>query len=59
MERLGVECIDLYQIHALDDPQDLKIIMGPEDALEAMKEAKEKWFDKIHRNNKSQAAYPN
>lgn len=41
MERLGVEYIDLYQIHALDDLQDLKIVMGPGGALEAMKEARE------------------
>ena len=41
MKRLGVECIDLYQIHALDDSQDLKTVAGPEGALEALKETRE------------------
>jgi len=41
LERLGVDHIDLYQFHALDDLKDLEIAFGPEGALQAMLEAKE------------------
>ena len=41
MERLGVDYIDLYQFHGLDDPKELEVAFGPRGALEAMLEAKE------------------
>lgn len=41
LERLGVDHIDLYQFHALDDLKDLEIAFGHEGALQAMLEAKE------------------
>jgi len=41
MERLGVDYIDLYQFHGLDDPKELEVAFGPGGALEAMLEAKE------------------
>jgi len=41
LERLGVDNIDLYQFHGLDDLKDLEIASGPEGALQAMLEAKE------------------
>ncbi len=41
MERLGVKQINLYQIHASDDPEDVEIVMSSNGALEAIKEAKE------------------
>jgi aryl-alcohol dehydrogenase-like predicted oxidoreductase len=41
MERLGVRQIDLYQIHALDNPEDVEIVMSSNGALETIKEARE------------------
>ena len=41
IERLSVRQIDLYQIHALDDPEDVKIVMSSNGALETIKEARE------------------
>ena len=41
LERLGVDYIDLYQFHGLDDLKDLETAFGPEGALQAMLEAKE------------------
>jgi len=41
MERLGVDYIDLYQFHGLDDPKELEVASRPGGALEAMLEAKE------------------
>jgi len=41
LERLGVDHIDLYQFHGLDDLKDLEIAFGPDGALQAMLEAKE------------------
>ena len=41
LERLGVDYIDLYQFHGLDDLNELEVAFGPEGALQAMLEAKE------------------
>jgi aryl-alcohol dehydrogenase-like predicted oxidoreductase len=41
LERMGVDHIDLYQFHALDDLNELETAFGPEGALQAMLEAKE------------------
>jgi len=41
LERLGVDHIDLYQFHGLDDLKELEVAFGPEGALQAMLEAKE------------------
>ena len=41
LERLGVDHIDLYQFHGLDDMKDLEVAFEPEGALQAMLEAKE------------------
>jgi len=41
LERLGVEQVDLWQMHLLVDPQEWEIAMGPGGALEAFQEAKE------------------
>jgi len=41
LERLGVDYIDLYQFHGLDDLKELKVAFSPEGALQAMLEAKE------------------
>ena len=40
LERLGVDYIDLYQFHALDDMRELETAFGSGGALEAMLEAK-------------------
>jgi len=41
LERLGVDYIELYQFHGLDNLNELEIAFGPEGALQAMLEAKE------------------
>lgn len=41
MERMGVDYIDLYQFHGLDDLKELEIAFGPDGALQAMLEARE------------------
>jgi len=41
LERLGVEQVDLWQMHLLVDPQEWETAMGPGGALEAFQEAKE------------------
>jgi len=41
LERLGVEYIDLYQFHGLDDVNELEVAFSPDGALQAMLEAKE------------------
>ncbi|KYH41998.1 MAG: oxidoreductase [Candidatus Bathyarchaeota archaeon B26-2] len=41
MERLGVDQVDLYQFHGLDDPKDLEVAFGPGGALEAVLEARD------------------
>jgi len=41
LERLGVDYIDLYQFHGLDDLKELEVAFGPEGALQAMLEARE------------------
>ena len=41
LERMGVDYIDLYQFHALDDLKELEIAFGPDGALQAMLEARE------------------
>ncbi len=40
LERTGVEYFDLYQFHALDEMDELKIALGPDGALQAMLEAR-------------------
>jgi len=42
LKRLGVDQIDLYQFHSLDELGELEIAFGPEGALQAMLEAREK-----------------
>ncbi len=41
LERIGVDYIDLYQFHGLDDLKDLEIAFGPDGALQAMLEARD------------------
>lgn len=41
LERMGVDHIDLYQFHGLDDLQELEIAFGPDGALQAMLEARD------------------
>lgn len=40
LETLGVECIDLYQLHNVKDKAALEQVLSPEGALTALKEAK-------------------
>ena len=42
LKRMGVDFIDLYQFHWLDDPEHLEIAFGPDGALQAMLEARDK-----------------
>jgi len=41
LERLAVRQIDLYQLHALDDPRELDVALGQEGAIEAILEARD------------------
>ncbi|MEM2111360.1 MAG: aldo/keto reductase [Candidatus Bathyarchaeia archaeon] len=41
LERTGAEYFDLYQFHALDEMDELRVALGPDGALEAMLEARE------------------
>lgn len=41
LNRLGVDCIDLYQFHAVTDEEEVDAITGSGGALEAFQEAKE------------------
>lgn len=41
LERLGVDYIDLYQFHGLDEMEELEVAFSSEGALQAMLEAKE------------------
>jgi aryl-alcohol dehydrogenase-like predicted oxidoreductase len=41
LERLGVDHVDLLQLHNLVDPQEWEVAMGPDGALKAAIEAKE------------------
>jgi aryl-alcohol dehydrogenase-like predicted oxidoreductase len=41
MERMGVDYIDLYQFHGLDNSEDLEVAFGPDGALQAMLEARD------------------
>ncbi len=41
LERLGVDYLDLYQFHGLDDLKELDMAFGPDGALEAMLEARD------------------
>jgi aryl-alcohol dehydrogenase-like predicted oxidoreductase len=41
LERLRTDHVDLFQIHALSDPQEWEIALGPGGALEAFVEARE------------------
>ncbi|MEJ2448794.1 MAG: aldo/keto reductase, partial [Anaerolineales bacterium] len=47
LERLGVEQVDLWQMHLLVDPQEWETAMGPGGALEAFLEAKEAGFTRF------------
>ncbi|HSW57315.1 MAG TPA: aldo/keto reductase, partial [Dehalococcoidales bacterium] len=40
LERLGVDYIDLYQFHMVDNQRNLDLLLGPDGALEAVLEAK-------------------
>lgn len=40
LERLGVDHFDLYQLHALDELEELEIALGPGGAMEALLEAR-------------------
>ena len=42
--RMGVDQIDLWQMHALYDPKEWEIAMGPDGALKAFIEAREKGY---------------
>jgi aryl-alcohol dehydrogenase-like predicted oxidoreductase len=42
LERLRVDCIDLWQMHGLTNPAGWEKVMGPEGALEAFAEARDK-----------------
>jgi len=42
LERLQTDYFDLYQFHGLDKPEDLETAFGPEGALQAMLDAREK-----------------
>jgi len=42
LERLGVDYFDLYQFHGLDDLKELDVAFGPDGALEAMLEARDR-----------------
>ena len=41
LERLRVDHVDLYQLHAVDEPDDLEIALGPGGALEAILQARQ------------------
>jgi aryl-alcohol dehydrogenase-like predicted oxidoreductase len=41
LERLQTDHVDLFQIHALSDPQEWEVALGPGGALEAFSEARE------------------
>ncbi len=41
LNRLQTDHFDLYQLHGLDDPEELKVAMGENGAIRAMLEAKE------------------
>ncbi len=41
LKRLGTDYVDLYQFHALDNPDDLQVVFGPDGAMEAFAEAKQ------------------
>jgi len=41
LERLRVDCVDLWQMHILVDPKEWAVAMGPGGALEAFVEARE------------------
>ncbi len=41
LERLRVDHVDLWQIHAITEPEPLEIALGPDGALEAFVEARE------------------
>jgi len=41
LDRLQTDCVDLWQMHLLVDPEDWKTAMGPGGALEAFVEARE------------------
>ena len=40
LERLQTDYFDLYQLHALDKPEDLETTLGPDGAIQAILEAK-------------------
>src|SRR5512137_979236 len=41
LERLRVDYVDLWQIHAITEPQELDMVLGPGGALEAFVEARQ------------------
>ncbi|MBC7287407.1 MAG: aldo/keto reductase [Armatimonadetes bacterium] len=42
LERLQTDYFDLYQFHGLDSPEDMETVFGPDGALKAFVEAREK-----------------
>ena len=42
LRRMGVDYVDLYQFHALDDLKELEIAFGPDGALQAMLDARDR-----------------
>jgi len=42
LKTLGVDCIDLYQLHNVKDEEALRQVFAPDGALEALKEARER-----------------
>lgn len=42
LEALGVDCIDLYQLHNVKDEEAMHLVFGPDGALAALKEARER-----------------
>ena len=47
LERLQVDSVDMLQLHYLVDPQEWETAMGPEGALEAIIEARDKGWTRI------------
>jgi len=46
LQRLKTDYFDLYQLHALDDPEELRIALGKNGAIKAILDAKEQGFVK-------------
>ncbi len=53
LERMGVERVDLIQLHSLADPIDWDTALSPKGALEACVEAREQGLGAVHRRHRS------